>query len=370
MIPGPEEIYGALDSRFPFDSAYDWDNSGWQVIGKKPVERCLVALDPGAAAVQKAIEWDAQLILSHHPLFMPHISTINPDSRSGAITRILLMAEIGLLSSHSCADRHIDGISGALADGLDLDKQQVLAPDEQGTFFKLVTFVPDDYLGPLRAALSAAGAGEIGNYEECSFALAGTGTYRPQAGAVPMQGEIGKLEEANEFRLEMRVPATAIGSVLNALKQKHPYDEVAFDLYRTFAQGDDLGIGVLGILPKPVPIEAFLTRIKQAVGNAPLHVTGPVEGEIEVVAVAGGSTADFVPVAASRSAQLFIGGDLKYHELLEYSDSMVCVDAGHRASEHPGVERLADTIRHAAVRNDWKIEVETFLEDPSISRII
>ncbi len=370
MIPGPEEIYGVLDSRFPFDSAYDWDNSGWQVVGTKPVVRCLAALDPGVAAVQKAIEWDAQLLLTHHPLYMPHISVINPISRSGTITKILLNAEIGLLSSHSCADRHIDGISGALADALGLEKQQVLAPDEQGTFFKLVTFVPDDYLRPLRAALSAAGAGKIGNYEECSFALAGTGTYSPQAGAVPMQGETGKLEEADEFRLEMRVPAAAISNVLKALRQNHPYDEVAFDLFRTFSQGDDLGIGVIGFLSRPVPVGDFLEKIKQTVGNTPLHVTGPEEGEIEVVAVAGGSTADFVPAAATCGAQLFIGGDLKYHNLLEYSDSMVCVDPGHRASEHPGVERLADTLRHAAVRNDWKIEVETFLEDPAISRIV
>lgn len=370
MIPEPEEIYGVLDTRFPFDSAYDWDNSGWQVVGTKPVERCLVALDPGVEAVQKAVEWDAQLILTHHPLYMPHISMINPISRSGAITRLLLTAEIGLLTSHSCADRHLDGISGALADALGLEKQHVLAPDEQGTFFKLVTFIPDEHIGPLRAALSAAGAGKIGNYEECSFALAGTGTYRPQAGAVPMQGEVGKLEEANEFRLEMRVPAAAIGNVLKALRRNHPYDEVAFDLFRTFSQGDDMGIGVIGILSKPVPVGDFLQKIKQAVGNPPLHVTGPEEKEIELVAVAAGSTADLVPVAASHSTQLFIGGDLKYHNLLEYSDSMICVDPGHRASEHPGVERLADTLRHAAIRNNWKIEVETFLEDPAISRIV
>jgi len=301
---------------------------------------------------------------------MPSTSSIHPASKTGAITKVLLVSETGMLSSHSCADRNINGISGALADLLKLENQEVLAPDEQGTFFKLVTFVPDEHLEVVRTGLSAAGAGVIGNYEECSFSLAGTGTYRPQSGARPMQGEIGRLEEVDEYRLEMRVPASAIGRVLKALRRYHPYDEVAFDLYRTFAQGDDLGIGVIGSLPQPKKVDELTAQIKEVLGGVPLSVTGPDEGEIEVVAVAGGSAADLVPVAASRSAQLFVGGDLKYHKLLEYSDTLVCLDPGHRASEQPGVERLADVLRHAAVRNHWDLEVETFLEDPAMGRII
>jgi len=370
MIPGPEEVYGALDSRFPFDSAYDWDNSGWQVVATRPVQRCLVALDPTVAAVGKAVEWEAQLLLTHHPLFMPHISSVHPESTTGAITRVLLTTEIGLLASHSCADRNINGVSGALADAIGLENHRVLAPDEQGTYFKLVTFVPDDHLETVRTALAAAGAGVIGNYEECSFALAGTGTYRPQVGAIPIQGKIGHLEEAKEYRLEMRVPAALVGKVLKALHRYHPYDKVAFDLFRTFVQGDDLGIGVIGSLPQPKEVSALIAQIKEVLGGVPLQVTGPEEGMVEMVAVAGGSAADLVPVAKARDAQLFVGGDLKYHKLLEFSDSLVCVDPGHRASEQPGVERLADVLRHAAARNNWDLEVETFLEDPALGRIV
>lgn len=370
MIPGPEEVYGVLDSRFPFDSAYDWDNSGWQIAATRPIQRCLVALDPSVTAVEKAIEWQAQLLLTHHPLFLPHLSSIHPQSSTGAITKVLLASDTGLLASHSCADRHIDGISGALADAIGLECHQVLAPDAKGTLYKLVTFVPDDYLGPVRTALAAAGAGVIGNYEECSFTLAGIGTYRPQKGARPMQGEIGQLEMVDEHRLEMRVPEAAVAEVLKALQRYHPYDEVAFDLFRTFAQGDQLGIGVLGTLPKAKALNEVIDHIKEALGGVHLKVTGPEEGTIEVVAVAAGSAGDFVPIAAGRGAQLFLGGDLKYHKMLDYSGSIVCVDPGHRATEQPGVERLADVLRHAAVQNNWELEVETFLEDPAFGRFV
>ena len=180
MKPGPNEVYGALHARFPFDSAYDWDNSGWQIQGTREVGRCLVALDPTPEAIKQALEWEADLIVTHHPLFFPHVRSIQPGSIKGAVLKVLLDAEIGLIASHTCADRHLDGISGALADELGLRDQQILAPDAEQPYFKLVTFVPDDSLADVRSALSAAGAGVIGNYVECSFSLAGIGTYQPQ----------------------------------------------------------------------------------------------------------------------------------------------------------------------------------------------
>lgn len=370
MIPGPKEIFGALDSRFPFATAYDWDNSGWQVVTSCDIQRCLVALDPTPDAVSRAIDWDAQLIVTHHPLYFPGISTIDPESLSGAITKALLTADIGLLASHTCADRHLDGISGALADELGLENQEILAPDEQETFYKLVTFVPDEYVEKVRSGLAAAGAGIIGNYEECSFSLAGSGTYRPLVGARPLIGSIGKLEQVNEHRLEMRVPENTVDRVLQALQSYHPYDEVAFDLFQTFGQGGALGLGVIGSFSEPMEAGAALELVKKVMRGVPLQVTGPEEGQVEIVVVVGGSASDLIPAAAGRDAHLFVGGDLKYHQLLEHTESMICVDPGHRATEYPGVERLAEVLKHAAVHEKWEIEFETFLEDPAINRIL
>jgi len=370
MNPQPNEVFAVLDARFPFASAYDWDNSGWQVTGARPVERCLVALDPSPAAIERAIGWDAQLIVTHHPLFFPNLQFVDAGSERGVILRVLLERGIGLIAAHTNADRHPKGISGALADTLELDEQTVLVADTEAPYYKLITFIPDDDLAAVRRALTAAGAGVIGNYAECSFSLAGIGTYMPQKGAKPLSGEIGKLEEAAEQRLEMRVPERRVGEVLAALKQAHPYDEVAYDLYRTHHQGEYLGIGIVGTWPAGVELKEALGRVKKALGGVPLRVTGPEEGLVATVAVVGGSADDFVPAAVARGADLFVGGDLKYHNRQEAASHMVCVDAGHRATEQPGVVRLAETIRSAAASSHWDLEVEVFQETPSPERIV
>lgn len=370
MIPGPAEVYGALDSRYPFHTAYDWDNSGWQVRATRPVSRCLVVLDPSEAALEEARAWDAQLLLSHHPLYFPHISSLDPEDRVGRMTAGLLASGIGLLASHTCADRHLDGVSGALADLLGLEEQQVLAPDEEPGFYKLVTFVPEGHLTSVRKALAAAGAGMIGNYTECSFHAKGTGSYRPLEGAEPMAGEVGKMEEGVEHRLEMRVKAEQLDRVLQALSETHPYDEAAYDIFETHRQDDPLGTGVIGRWDRPVPLDQALGLIRKALGGVTLSVTGPEDTVIERVAVSGGSASEFIARAATCGAELFVGGDLKYHDLLDHTRRMVCVDPGHRASEQPGVERLAETLRSAGADRSWEIEVRTFLEDPALSRTV
>ncbi|MFO7768503.1 MAG: Nif3-like dinuclear metal center hexameric protein [bacterium] len=368
MIPGPAEVYGTLDSRYPFHTAYDWDNSGWQVRGTRPISRCLVALDPSEAALEEARSWDAQLLLTHHPLYFPHIRGLDPDDRIGRMTAGLLASEIGLLASHTCADRHLDGVSGALADLIGLEGQRILAPDGEAGFYKLVTFVPGGHLEAVRNALAAAGAGEIGDYTECSFTASGRGTYRPQEGAEPMAGEVDRLEEATEERLEMRVEEGHIDRVLEALFEAHPYDEAAYDLFESHRQGDPLGMGVIGHWQRPLPLEEALNRLKEALLWVPLGVTGPEGGEVGTVAVAGGSASGLIAPAHARGAELFVGGDLKYHDLLEHTGRMVCVDPGHRASEQPGVERLAETLGEAARERSWELEVRTFHEDPALSR--
>ncbi len=370
MIPGPAEVYGALDVRYPFQTAYDWDNSGWQVRATRPVRRCLVALDPSEAALDEARSRDAQLLLTHHPLYFPHLGSIDPEDRIGRLTAGLLASGIGLLAAHTSADRHLDGVSGALADLIGLGEQRILAPDGEPGYYKMVTFVPADALKAVRDALAAAGAGVIGNYTECSFRTEGTGSYRPLEGAEPVSGEVGRLEEASEERLEMRVRSGDLDRALQALIEVHPYDEVAYDVFESHRQDRPLGIGVIGRWDRALPLRAALARVKEALGGVPLRVTGPREGDIKVVAVAGGSTSEFIAEAESRGAGLFVGGDLKYHDLLEHTGRLVCVDPGHRATEQPGVDRLAETLRAAAAERSWELEVHTFHEDPALSRIV
>jgi len=386
MAVRPEEVYRALDARYPFRTAYDWDNSGWQIRTSRPVERCLVALDPSPAAVTRAMELGTDLLVTHHPLFFPHMRTLDPDTTAGGVVRSLLEHNLGLLSLHTPFDLRLDGTSGALASRLGLQEVRLLKPAGEAVFYKLAVFVPADQAASLRDALAAAGAGRIGDYEACSFITPGTGSYRPLAGADPYQGEVGRLEEAAEVRLEMRVPEGVLDGVLTAMRAVHPYDEVAFDLYRTHRQEDGLGLGAVGEWPEPLGLDDTLARIKKALGGPPLLVSGPDgtgtgvgdgggESErISRVAVMAGSAGDLIPAAAAAGAELFVGGDLKYHTRLEADPRMVCVDPGHRATEQPGVERLAEVLREMLGGGeggpDGTMTVDVFLEEPGHIRVV
>lgn len=98
--------------------------------------------------------------------------------------------------------------------------------------FKLVVTVPVTHSDLLRKALGEAGAGRIGNYGFCSFSVRGVGRFAPQAGASPYIGAVGRLEAVEEERIEVTVAGDILAEVIRAMKAAHPYEEVAYDVYR------------------------------------------------------------------------------------------------------------------------------------------
>jgi hypothetical protein len=96
---------------------------------------------------------------------------------------------------------------------------------------KLVVFVPAEALDSVREALFAAGAGRIGGYERCSWYTEGTGTFVGGEATAPKIGEPGREERVPEFRLETVYPADREAEIVRALREAHPYEEPAFDLY-------------------------------------------------------------------------------------------------------------------------------------------
>lgn len=99
------------------------------------------------------------------------------------------------------------------------------------TLFKLVVFVPTTNADKVREAIGAAGGGKLGNYAFCSFSMKGTGRFKPEDGANPHIGAVGKFEEVEEERIEVTVHKDVVGDVIAAMKKAHPYEEVAYDLY-------------------------------------------------------------------------------------------------------------------------------------------
>ncbi len=99
------------------------------------------------------------------------------------------------------------------------------------TYVKIVVFVPETHTDIVREAIGMAGAGKIGNYSHCSFSSKGIGRFKPENGANPHIGEVGKFEEVVEERIETVCSREKLQEVITAIKKVHPYDEVAFDVY-------------------------------------------------------------------------------------------------------------------------------------------
>lgn len=97
--------------------------------------------------------------------------------------------------------------------------------------YKLVVFVPVVDAEKVREAIHGAGEGKLGNYSHCSFSSCGTGRFKPEEGAHPTIGKVGKIEEVEEERIEVLCAEEAIRDVVDAMKKAHPYEEPAYDVY-------------------------------------------------------------------------------------------------------------------------------------------
>jgi hypothetical protein len=199
-------------------------------------------------------------------------------------------------------------------------------------------------------ALFAAGAGVIGRYSSCSFRSAGTGTFFGEAGANPVVGQAGRLEEAPEVRLEMVLPAARAGAVVRALRAAHPYEEPAFDLIPLATPPDagsragSRGMGRVGAV-SPQNAGALVDRVKRALGVKHALVAGALDRVVARVAVCAGSGGDFVPDAIAAGADLLLTGELRHHDVLRaVGAGMVVVCTLHSTSERGALAGLAERL--------------------------
>lgn len=341
------EITGFIEQMAPLSLAEGWDNSGWQAGDPaQPVERAVVALDFTREVLQEAIREKAELIITHHPFIFKPLKCLRYDQPAGSLLRDLVRAGIMLYCAHTNLDNAANGVSQVLADKLGLQNQRVLGISQSEELFKLVVFIPAGHEDAVRQALSAAGAGWIGNYSHCTFQTEGVGTFLPRPGSVPYLGRIGQLEKAAEYRLETVVPKRRLGPVVEAMLEAHPYEEVAYDLYPLQLKGPGYGPGRIGQLANPEKLGGLARQVKAVLDLPMIRAYGCAEHQIEKAAVCGGSGAFLIQQAAAEGAQVLITGDVKYHEAQEALDlGLSIIDAGHGPSEFPAVEHLTACLQ-------------------------
>lgn len=328
-----KDLTAALEAWAPRSLQEDYDNSGLQVGDPETeVSSALVCLDCTEAVVEEAARLGCGLIISHHPVIFRGLKTL---SGKGYVERTILAAikhGIALYAIHTNLDNVSSGVNAEIAARLGLKKLRVLDP-KPGQLRKLVVYVPAAKAEAVRAALFQAGAGRIGNYDECSFNGEGVGTFRAGEGTDPFVGQQGVRHSEPELRIEVVVPTTAVAAVFAAMVKAHPYEEVAYDLIPLANVHPGIGAGMLGELDKPLEESRFLALVKQAFGLKVIRHTQLLGRPIQKVALCGGSGAFLIAKAKASGADAYLTGDVKYHEFFEADSKLLLADIGHYGSE-------------------------------------
>jgi dinuclear metal center YbgI/SA1388 family protein len=336
-IPTVRGVFEALNAAYPFAHCAEWDNVGIQLgdPGQR-ADRILVALDPSPAAVDRLIRTKSDLLVTHHPLIFSPLKSIRPDRPASAAAFRLARVGAAVISAHTNADAAPFGVSWAIARRLGLQGIEPLVPDDpSGNACKVVVFVPEDNADSIRVALSGAGAGRIGDYSDCTFESGGTGTFTAPRAASPFAGTAGSRNAVAELRIETVVAGADLPRVLQALRGAHPYEEPAIDVYPLRGGALGGGYGAIGLLPAAAPAAAVLDAIAHRLRcNGGLRVAGPLRRTVRRIAVLGGSGADFIRAAVDAGADLFVTGDVKFHQAQEAMAAGITVaDVGHGAAE-------------------------------------
>lgn len=351
-LPGAPlaEVVGALEARYDPALAEDWDAVGL-VCGDpaEAVRSVLFAVDPTSAVVDEAIERGVDLVVTHHPLLLTPVHGVPADDPKGRIVHRLIRAGIGLFVAHTNADRAADhGVNDALAAALGVGGVVPLESVSAPLTDTLVVFSPLEDSDRLVDALSAAGAGVIGDYTRCAWQTTGTGTFIPGDEAKPAIGSNGHLERVPETRLEMVVPRAQRAEVLLALHEWHPYEDPGYAFFENSSTPTRAGLGRLGELNHPITLREFAERAAAVLPAtaAGVRVAGDPDRIVRTVAVCGGSGGSLIGAATAAAADVLLTSDLKHHpvsEAMETPGPALC-EVAHFASEWPWLPVAADVL--------------------------
>lgn len=328
-----KEISRFLEQFAPLGLQESYDNSGL-LIGSPDTEvkKCLITLDITNEVMEEAISSDCQLIVAHHPLIFKGIKRLTGADETEKLVVKAIKYNIAVYAIHTNLDNVKEGVNGMLARKLGLVNCRILN-GSKNRLLKLVTFCPVKHYQQVRSAMFDAGAGHIGNYDSCSYNLEGNGTFRALEGADPFVGEPGKLHVEKEVRIEVVLPEYIRKQVVRALLGSHPYQEVAYDIYRLENQMSGTGAGMVGELPEETDPLEFLNQIKETLNCKAIKYNELPEGKVKKIAFCGGSGSFLIDEAFRSGADIFITGDIKYHDFFRHLGEMMIVDAGHYETE-------------------------------------
>ncbi|MEF8984617.1 MAG: Nif3-like dinuclear metal center hexameric protein [Bacteroidales bacterium] len=339
-----KELVEYLNTAIPLGLQEDYDNSGL-LLGNTDNELSgvLVSVDVTEAVIEEARQKGANFILAHHPLIFSGLKSLTGKSHVERSVIRAIKNDLAIYAAHTNLDNLKNGFNFMMADRLGLKNQQILRP-RQNDLVKLVFFVPHDHADQVRRAVFEAGAGVIGDYDQCSYNLHGQGTFRPGEGSDPYSGKKGEMHFEEETRVATFFPSRKTAQVIEAMNKAHPYEEVVYDLYPLKNEDKDNGAGVIGTLNEEMPEKQFLDWIKTQLNTECIRHTKLLESFVSRVAIAGGSGNFLLNDALSQKADVFISADFKYHDFFKADGKILIADIGHFESEQMSKEFFYDLL--------------------------
>lgn len=339
-----------LDHFAPRSRAEPWDNVG--LLWGDPasaLDRVMTCLTVTDRVADEAIAERANAIVSHHPILFKPVKAVRADVPATRFLWRLARAGVAVLSPHTAFDNTVGGINDGLARRLGLVDVRGLRPGPPSRSFKVVAFVPTESREAVMAAAFAAGAGRIGDYEQCSFTTEGNGTFFGTEGTHPAVGEAGRRETVRESRVEFVCNPTRLSDVLASIRGAHPYEVPAIDVF-PMADGEAMGPGSgrVGRLMVPESLEGLARRVGLVLDTRGVSFVGPPDRPVSTLAIVCGAGDDFLDEAVHAGADALLTGEARFHRALEAESlGLGLIVAGHHATERPGVEDLSGLIGEA-----------------------
>lgn len=353
------EVVNYLETIAPPAYQEDYDNAGLITSHENEITGILVSLDCTEAVVNEAKERNCNMIVAHHPIVFKGLKRFTGKNY---VERSLIKAikdDIAIYAIHTNLDNVYTGVNAKIADLLGLQNQRILSP-KKGILSKLYTFVPKDAADKVRTALFAVGAGNIGNYNECSFNTEGFGTFKAGEGTQPYVGNINEQHQEAEIKLEVIFPNYLSGTIVKVLKDAHPYEEVAYDIVELYNEHQQIGSGMVGDLTKEEDLVEFLTRVKKQFGCGMIKYTNSSNYTVKKVAVCGGSGFFLLDAAIGLRADVFLTSDIKYHDFFDAEDKIVLADIGHYESEQFTVDLLVEELKKKMINFASQTDKEVY----------
>lgn len=355
-LPVLSQIIESIAKLAPWDLAEPWDRVGLQIgDNNKTINKVLISLDYNQRLLEEGLKLGVDGFIVHHPLIFKPLNRLTNLSSVENQVASLLKHDLFLIAAHTNIDKAKQGLNQYLAEQLALEDIKPLEPIESCSY-KVVVYTPEPYLAAIREAMAQAGAGVIGEYRRCSFETKGIGTFEPGASARPFCGNPGVFESIPEIRLEMFAEKNHLPDIIQAVNENHPYQEPVVDIFR-LSNPSFHGIGRIGHLKQPVTFEEFCHTVKSKLSCKEIQIAGDLARPVKRVALCSGSGHDYLTKAISCHADLYLTGELNYHDFINAGDNYLAViAAGHWGTEHCFVDLMADYLK-VYFNSEQKFEV-------------